>query len=181
MAQNPHNPLRKAANKLTKPEKAAVLDTYKVLVEMADRVSQRRQAANNFYLSANTAIIGASAYLSSAGPSGMNMFVIAAAGIGVCVLWQRNIESYKTLNDAKFKVINQIEEALPVAAFTTEWAYLDPHGQGTRHRPFHVVEIIVPRIFICLHAVQAMRAIPWESLLLVGRSIVSCIAAVVSH
>jgi len=165
MTQNHHTVLRKRPSKLTEEDRKTVTDTYKLLVEMADRVSQRRQAANNFYLSANTAIIGASAYIATLGESATNTFVVAVAGIGVCILWQRNIDSYKTLNEAKFKVINQIEKALPLAPFTAEWSYLDPDGTGTRHRPFHVVEVVVPRIFICVHIIQAIRAVPWGTLL----------------
>lgn len=156
--------LNKAVDKLTEEENKTVLETYKMLVEMADRVSQRRQAANNFYLSVNTAIMGASAYISAFGQGNANIFVIAVAGICVCILWQRNIESYKTLNGAKFKVINQIEKSLPLAPFTAEWSYLDPDKKGTRHRPFHTVEILVPIIFVLVHTVQALRAIPWELL-----------------
>ena len=157
--------LRKAVDKLTPEEEKTVVDTYKMLVEMADRVSQRRQAANNFYLSANTAIIGASAYISAFGKGNANTFIIAVAGVCVCILWQRNIESYKTLNEAKFKVITQIEKYLPLAPFTSEWAYLDPDKKGIRHRPFHTVEIFVPFIFIGVYTVQSLRAIPWGALL----------------
>jgi hypothetical protein len=157
--------LRKPIDKLTPEEGKTIVDLYKMLVEMADRVSQRRQAANNFYLSANTAIIGASAYISAFGQSDSNIFIIAVAGVCVCILWQRNIESYKTLNEAKFKVINQIEQSLPLTPFTVEWSYLDPDKNGTRHRPFHTVEIFVPFIFIGVHTVQALRTVPWGSLM----------------
>ncbi len=165
MVKKSHTVLKKGADKLTPEEGKTVTDTYKLLIEMADRVSQRRQAANNFYLSVNTAIIGASAYISAVGQGSMNVLVVAVAGIAVCVLWQRNIESYKTLNEAKFHVINDIEKSLPLAPFTVEWSYLDPDGDGKRHRPFHIVEIVVPRIFIGVHAVQALRAVPWEKVL----------------
>ncbi|RDD97660.1 hypothetical protein DTW92_07525 [Paracoccus pantotrophus] len=43
------------------PRDKEVLEIYKMLVEMADRVSQRRQSANSFYLTVNTAIIGGAA------------------------------------------------------------------------------------------------------------------------
>lgn len=138
-----------------------VVDIYKVLVDMADKVSQRRQAANSFYLSVNTAIIGASAYISTRS-DWTSTDVISVAGIAISVLWARNIVSYRTLNAAKFKVINQIEEALPIAPYTAEWEYLDPDKDGIRHKPFHEVEIIVPWVFALVHLVQAVRATPWR-------------------
>jgi hypothetical protein len=36
-----------------------VLEQYKLCIEMADRISQRRGAANTFFLNFNTALVGA--------------------------------------------------------------------------------------------------------------------------
>ena len=43
--------------------KAHLLEQYKLYVEMADRISARRQTANSFFLSINTAIIALISYL----------------------------------------------------------------------------------------------------------------------
>jgi hypothetical protein len=153
----------KPLESFTTDDTKTVVDIYKTLIDMADKVSQRRQAANNFYLSVNTAIIGASSYLWTIGRATWTVGVIAFAGIGICLVWQRNIESYRTLNSAKFKVINELESALPVSPFMTEWSHLDPHDSGTRHLPFHAVEILIPRIFIGLHLVQGLRSVPWAA------------------
>jgi hypothetical protein len=146
----------------TTEDSNAVVDIYKVLVDMADKVSQRRQAANSFYLSVNTAIIGASAYITAVRADWTSTAVISLAGVAISILWARNIVSYRTLNAAKFKVINEIETTLPIAAYTTEWKYLDPDRDGIRHKPFHEVEIAVPWVFVLVHFVQAARAAPWD-------------------
>lgn len=156
----------------TPDDTKSVVDIYKVLVDMADKVSQRRQAANSFYLSVNTGIIGASAYLNAIRPDWTSTIVISVAGVAISALWARNIESYRTLNAAKFKVINEIEEALPIAAYTTEWKYLDPDGDGVRHRPFHKVEVAVPWVFIAVHVAQAARVISWDPIIQVFRRMV---------
>src|SRR5690348_11243200 len=108
----------------TDPDKSAKLDIYKLLVEMADRVSQRRQAANSFYLTINTAIIGSSAYLSAFHPAWGGVCLMALAGFCVSLLWIRNIQSYKELNEGKFHVITQLEMHLPVQPFKDEWEFL---------------------------------------------------------
>lgn len=146
------------------------LEIYKMLVEMADRVSQRRQAANNFYLSVNSGLIGASAYLSTLRPSWFSIVVIGLAGLGISVLWVRNIGSYKTLNAAKFKVITEVEKALPVQPFAEEWSHLDPEGRGERHRPFHSVEVAVPWVFGGVHLAQVVVAVPWSTLMQICRT-----------
>jgi hypothetical protein len=173
--EKPHL-FQKATDTLSAEEERSVLDIYKMLVDMADKVSQRRQNANNFYLSVNTAIIGASSYIALSGHEIANILFIAITGIGVCLIWLRNIESYKTLNEAKFKVINELERALPVSPYTVEWSHLDPEGTGNRHKPFHLVEIYVPRIFVALHLAQGLRAIPWAGLFEFAERFSRCIS-----
>lgn len=124
------------------------------MVEMADRVSQRRQAANSFYLSVNTVVAGGSAYLGTLSPSQTSALTVCIAGFAICALWIRNIGSYKTLNAAKFEVINDLEKSLPYQPFTIEWSKLDPDKDGVRHRPFHSVEVTVPWVFILVYALQ---------------------------
>jgi hypothetical protein len=137
------------------------VEIYKLLVEMADRVSERRQTANSFYLSINTAIIGASAYFTALYSSKAGVLIIAVAGLCVSALWIRNIQSYKELNEGKFHVITELEKLLPVAAFTDEWAYLHRDGRGKKYRPFHTVEILVPWVFIVINAGQLFLLIDW--------------------
>lgn len=146
-------------------DRPAILEIYKLMVEMADRVSQRRQAANNFYLSVNTAIIGASAYLSAFHPAWVSISIMALAGICVSALWIRNIESYKELNQGKFHVITQIEHSLPVKAFEDEWKFLHHGDRKKRYKPFHAVEVLVPWVFVAVHLLQFVTAVPWKALI----------------
>lgn len=148
------------------PEKPSqdkdVLDIYKILVEMADRVSQRRQSANSFYLTVNTAIIGGAAYLSQSEFGHVGSLAVSAAGIAICFLWVRAVVSYKSLNAAKFKVITALEERLPVSPYTDEWAILDVDGDGKKHKPFHKTEMLVPIVFGLVHGAQFLAQVPWE-------------------
>ncbi len=141
-----------------------VLEIYKMLVEMADRVSQRRQSANSFYLSVNTAIIGGSAFLAQLPDTRISLTVVAIAGIAISLLWIRNIRSYKELNRAKFKVISDLEKRLPTAAYSDEWKLLDPDGDGERYTPFHKVEVMVPWVFVAVHFAQALFSLPWRAI-----------------
>jgi hypothetical protein len=142
------------------PDTELILKIYSLMVEMSDRVSQRRQAANSFYLSVNTALIGGSAFLTSTAPN-RALWVLGVAGMAICLLWIRNISSYKTLNAAKFEVIHRLEAQLPVRPYKEEWETLAPEGDGKRHIPFHNTERRVPFVFIGVHAVQAAYNVPW--------------------
>jgi hypothetical protein len=156
-------------------EVKATVDIYKMLVDMADKVSQRRQTANSFYLSVNTALIGAGVYMSSAGGGAINIILLAVAGWLVSLFWIRNIETYKDLNSGKFAVITEIEKSLPLAPYTAEWETLKRgdreskyrsfwskyHPFQNKYRPFHEVEVAVPLVFVLLHAVQLARLVKW--------------------
>ena len=87
-----------------------VLAIYEMYVASADNISSRRQTANSFYLSINTAIIGAAGYITEGGSS--YAWSISVAGILLCVAWQRAVRAYKDLNSGKFKVIHEIERKL---------------------------------------------------------------------
>ncbi|WP_057789393.1 RipA family octameric membrane protein [Roseovarius atlanticus] len=144
-----------------------VLEIYKLLVEMADRVSQRRQSANSFYLTVNTAIIGATAYVAR-DTDGANTWAISLAGVAICILWIRAVLSYKSLNSAKFKVITELEGRLPVAAFKDEWEFLQG-ANGKRHTPFHKTEVLVPFVFISVHSAQFASTLPWQAIWEAGK------------
>ena len=141
-----------------------VLEIYKMLVEMADRVSERRQSANAFYLSVNTAIIGGAAYLSQSAFGHLGTFAVSAAGIAICFLWVRSVVSYKSLNAAKFQVITALEDRLPVSPYKDEWAILDVDGDGKRHKPFHKTEVLVPIVFMFVHGAQFLAEVPWQEI-----------------
>ena len=79
------------------------VEQYKLMVEMADRISARRGLANSFFLSVHSALV-ATLTLTSKEP-----WPIAAAGIVVTIAWFRLLRSYRTLNEAKFAVIHNME------------------------------------------------------------------------
>ena len=141
-----------------------VLEIYKMLVEMADRVSERRQSANAFYLSVNTAIIGGAAYLSQSAFGHFGTFAVSAAGIAICFLWVRSVVSYKSLNAAKSQVNTALEDRLPVSPYKDEWAILDVDGDGKRHKPFHKTEVLVPIVFMFVHGAQFLAEVPWQEI-----------------
>ncbi len=111
----------------------------------------------------NAALIGGAAFLAPTSMQGLS-WVLGAVGIAICALWVRNVTSYKTLNAAKFDVIQKLEKRLPIQPYSDEWALLDPDGSGQRHRPFHKTEVIVPYAYMVVHALQAARSVPWNVL-----------------
>lgn len=97
----------------------AILAQWQTCVEMANSVSQRRDAMNNIFITLNLAIIAAVSFVWNA----KTVFLLVA-GVVLCIIWLLFIRNFKLLNEAKFQVINEIEEKLPMAPFGCEWQKL---------------------------------------------------------
>ena len=146
--------------------KEHLLEQYKLFVEMADRISSRRQTANSFFLTLNTAIIALSSYVNFGNADKTCFFwLISLAGMVLCYMWYRLIRSYKDLNTAKFKVIHKLEALLPFSPYDVEW---DEVGRGENSKlylPFTHIEIGIPWVFFTIHTVVLLRCIPFCEIL----------------
>lgn len=137
-----------------------LLDQYKLYVEMADRISNRRASANSYFLSVNSAIIAFVGYLSAKG-DGEYMWMLALGGISLSVLWESLITSYRNLNTAKFAVIHKIEKRLPISPYEAEWDAMERGKNPKLYRPISHIEQGVPYIFMVLHSIVLIRTFPW--------------------
>ena len=133
------------------------LEIYRIYVGMADNISNRRQSANSFFLSVNTAILAV--FGLSTGPFREWLWALSIAGIILCFSWYRLIRSYKDLNTAKFKVIHEIERVLPFAPFDAEWEAVGRGNSKELYLPFTHIEIRVPWVFMLIHALSFLMII----------------------
>ena len=143
--------------------RSQLMDQYKLYVEMADRVSARRQTANTYFLSINTGLLGFVGYVSTK-ELGSQLWMLGVAGALLCYLWYRIILAYKGLNSGKFKVVHLIEKKLPLNLFDTEWEMI---GRGTNpklYKPLTHVEMIVPWLFMSMHLAVATKDFPMEKI-----------------
>lgn len=130
--------------------RADYLAMYQDYVASADTISERRHSANSFFVTVNAALLGVSGYF---GGDGENLVWLAAiAGVLFSFTWRRLIQSYRSLNSAKFQVIHQLEQRLPFAAYDEEWVQLKEGKDSSVHIPFSAVEALVPTVFMLLHA-----------------------------
>jgi hypothetical protein len=118
-----------------------LLEQYKLFVETSQHVSDKRQNSNNYLLTLNSSLVTLYvALLSSFGHHRWNV-LIPITGLVVCFIWHSLVDSYKDLNTAKFAVIHELENQLPVALFRHEW-YVCGHNRHKADRP--VEDIYVP-------------------------------------
>jgi hypothetical protein len=103
---------------------SAVLEQYKLYVEMADRVSSRRGLTNSFFLTLNTGLFGfvAAFHKVPVGGQACWLAIPLVAILGQCFAWFYLVRSYRLLNSAKFQVLGALEERLPASPFwRAEW------------------------------------------------------------
>ncbi|MET7902511.1 hypothetical protein ABZS86_13910 [Streptomyces sp. NPDC005355] len=131
----------------------AILAQYKLCVEMADRVSARRNLTNTFFLSLNSAVVAVVAAVSDQALTGVSVWPLVAGLVillGQCAAWFVMVRSYRQLNAAKYAVIGAFEERLPAYAYSrAEWGALGEGHDWRRYLPLTHVEQWVPVIF-CL-------------------------------
>jgi hypothetical protein len=141
-----------------------LFDQYKIYIESAEKISDRRQKTNEFFLGINTALVALLGFILTQVNPGKTyyMFLLASiAGAIVCYYWYRIILSYKGLNGGKFKVIHLIEEKLPLALYDTEWEILERGENKKVYCPFTHIELKIPWIFITIYGILFLGSFPW--------------------
>ena len=141
--------------------RAHVIELYKLYVEMSDRISERRQTGNSFFLTINSALVAFIGYLNLShkpSQSFQSLWSISIAGMVLCYLWYRLIRSYKDINSGKFKVIHAIEKMLPLRPFDAEWTALGRETNSKLYLPFTKIEMAVPWVFFMIHLTVVIAA-----------------------
>ena len=142
-----------------------LLEQYKIYYESAEKISSKRQTANSFFVTLNTAIIALVSYVHVGSSTSTKYYwIVALAGVAISYMWYRLIRSYKDLNSAKFKVIHEIEKKLPLSPFDAEWEVIGRGKNSALYLPFTHIEVRIPWVFLVLHLVAFCQSFPWEIL-----------------
>jgi len=104
------------------------LEQYKLFVKTADDITMRRLQTNKFYLTILLGLFTIAGFFNKNEMTGLLneqiiLILISVIGLALSSIWYINIESFKLLNTAKFKVILEMEKELPCACFAKEWEY----------------------------------------------------------
>lgn len=122
--------------------KNVFLTQYRDFVDSTNQISARRHQANQFFSTINTGLLAASGLIPTANVN-FNWQIALAGGL-LCLIWKHMIDGYSGLNSAKFKVILEMEEHLPVATYAMEWEYL----QQVKASSLSSTESKVPWLFM---------------------------------
>jgi hypothetical protein len=131
---------------------------YKLYVESAEKVSEKRISTGNYLLTVSSSLLTVFAIASSQQVSGAWLVMIPIAGLLVSLAWFSLIKAYRDLNTAKFKVIHELENHLPVALFRYEWHSCE-RGKGKAYKPITHLERLIPVVFAVVYFVLAGYAV----------------------
>jgi hypothetical protein len=131
---------------------------------MMDKIGARRQTANSFFLTINSAIIAllgyelfgnASGAILTSMPSYEFYWILNLLGMIICIVWFKVLRLYRNLLRAKFNVIQRIEQKLPLAPYEAEWEVL---GGDKLYQPLTHSEMLVPWVFFILNLAISLKA-----------------------
>jgi hypothetical protein len=128
----------------------AVLEQYKLCVEMADRVSGRRSLVNTFFLSLNVAVLTVFGVLWKDRPDGSAVLLSAplVVVLGFNLAWFWLVRSYRQLNSGKYAVIGALERRLPASPYwRAEWKALGEGKDKSKYWPLSHLEQFIPWLF----------------------------------
>jgi len=128
------------------------LQLYKLHAEFADRVSQRRERANQLYTGLLTGLMVVAIASLRLAPTDepINMVLFLGLGILGVILsssWLIIIRSYRQLNTGKFKSLHELEKQMSYPFFTREWEFLHQGRDYRRYWKLTVVETFLPMTF----------------------------------
>lgn len=129
---------------------AAILDQYKIYVEMADRVSARRGSTNTFFLAVNTAVFTLVNVIWAQGGQvpRVALALPLAILIAQCAAWSWILRSYRQLASVKYRVVGALEERLPASPYwRAEWKGLGSGRDRSLYWPMAYLEQWVPAVF----------------------------------
>jgi len=138
--------------------KADLFEQYKLYVESAEKISERRVSANNYLLTVNAFLVTLYGLVAASRFNTIWMILVPVAGFLVALTWHRIITSYRDLNTVKFKVVHELEQQMPAALYDYEW-HKAGEGRGKAYHPLSHLERWVPIIFMVLYVLLAILAV----------------------
>ena len=128
---------------------------YEKYIDSAEKVSDRRQNSNNFFLSLNSILLAFTGFLTTLSFEFWHT-ILAFAGVCISILWLLTITSFRNLNSGKFKVIHDMEKKLPIKLFDDEWTHLGRGNNLSKYIKISLVEQGIPIIFFILYVLVIM-------------------------
>lgn len=121
---------------------------YEMFVLSANEISKNRMNANKFFMTINSFLLTTFGIFIE--KLSWATWVLPVLGIIISIVWFITIKSHSDLNSAKFKVINEIEEYLPIEPYKKEWVII---RNNKKYKTLSKIEQKIPIAFGSVFAV----------------------------
>ena len=130
-----------------------LMEQYKIACAAADNVSARREGANRYLVTLNTAIAALYGFQAT-GPANPYLIIpLAIAGLIAATLSFGIVRSHRNLNQQKFKIILELENHLPARIYGEEWDLLKKPNRLSTYLEVTNLERIIYGLFAAIHVV----------------------------
>lgn len=134
-----------------------LFEQYKLYIESAEKTSDRRQLANNHFITINTAFVLLMGFFYQyIDNSAWVNLVFASFGVAICIVFYRLIRSYQQINKAKFNIIQKIEEELPLALYKEEWNFLKNYRAKGKYNLLSKNELRIVKLFRIIYSIAVI-------------------------
>ncbi len=152
-------PFRKNKEEYGEKYDEHLFEQYKAYIDSAEKISDRRHNANNYFITINTFLIsflGLSFRVQIIEDLEWIKTLMALVGVIICVIFWFLIRSYKQMNTGKFRVIHEIEQRLPLALYHYEWEILKKGEEKSVYYPFSHIELLIPWVFGIIYVIMGI-------------------------
>lgn len=144
----------------------STLELYKIMIESSEKLIQRRQATNAFFITVIGSLLAVAGFIAKSGAilsgSVWLLYGFSITGILLCHSWHNLIANYGKLNKAKFDVILRLEKVLSAQIYSAEWIALGKGIRPKKYRSFTSTEQNVPIYFCLLIFSLTILTIGWQ-------------------
>lgn len=129
-------------------------ELYKMMVESSEKLIERRQKTNVFFITVIGSLLAIASLLAKTGTlngkSQIILYGFSGVGLLLCNSWRNLIDNYGKLNKAKFDVILRLEKVLSAQIYQAEWIALGKGMRPQKYKSFTSTEKNVPLYFAIL-------------------------------
>lgn len=137
-----------------------MFEQYKMLVESAHKIEERRGNSNNVFIGINTILVSVMIHINPVQLSKLDIYNIFSllflTLIGILLSWDwlKVISSYKKLNSLNYFLIEEFEKLLPTYVFSlrgkmeTDQLYLK---KSSRANVILIGENVLPKAFLTIY------------------------------
>lgn len=143
-------------------------EEYKFFAESTQRLTDRRLAASQTFMSVNTVVFGVLSFvLNGAVTKNWGRIALSlplfAVGALACLLWHHTIAQYRTLIGWRYDELMAMEREDAMRGshqfYLKEWEHFYGIPKPKSHFGFSRVEVWLPRLFIAVYAIYLVSLV----------------------